>query len=247
MPTLSIRHYAHAFIWVQRHLRGKLPAPDATFAALLLAPSDVAFDVGAHSGTWTVALSSLLPNGHVYSVEALPYYAEVLRLTFSLLRRRNVTVLNRAVNDTGEQVSLVWRNADGTRLTGFTHIAGSEEDEEGTVSVSGLRLDSLIASIQPRRIRFIKMDIEGAELPALRGAQAILETDQPALYLEAWASHAKRYGYELSELFAYLRELSYSAFLARYGERPTPISASDYSGEGDLWFLTEADAKLLAG
>jgi len=224
---------------------GKLAVPDAAYAASLLSSSDVAFDVGAHSGAWTVALSKLLPDGHVYSVEALPYYAEVLRLTVSFLHRRNVTVLNRAVNGTGEQAALVWKSADGVRLTGLTHIASQDESTEGTVTVSGLKLDSLLASIRPRRIRFIKMDIEGAELPALRGAQAILETDQPALYLEAWASHTKRYGYELPELFAYLEELSYSAFLARYGERPTPVSASDYSGEGDLWFLTEADVKLL--
>lgn len=124
-PSLTIRRFAHAFVWVQRHVRGKLNVPDAACAASLLSSGDVAFDVDAHSGTWTVALSSLLPNGHVYSVEALPYYAEVLRLTLSLLRRRNVTVLNRAVNDTGEHVSLVWKNADGMRLTGFTHIQGS--------------------------------------------------------------------------------------------------------------------------
>ena len=232
-------------MWVQRHVRGKLTEPDIAHAASLLAPNDVAFDVGAHSGAWAVALSKRLPDGHVYSFEALPYYAEVLRITVSLLRRRNITVLNRAVNDTSEQVSIVWKNADGARLTSLTHIAGPEESAEGTVAVPGLRLDSLLESIRPRRIRLTKMDIEGAELLALRGAQTILETHQPALYSEARASHTKRYRYELSELFGSLEELSYSAFLVRYGERPTPVSASDYSGEGDLWFLTEADVKLL--
>ena len=240
-----IRRLAHAAVWVQRHLRGKLFDADATRAASLLGPSDIVLDVGAHSGSWAVALSKFLPNGHVYAIEALPYYANVLRLTVVLLRRRNVTVLNRAVNATGEHESLVWKNADGERLTGLTHIASPEEVQEGTVVVPGLRLDSLLASVQPLRLRLIKMDIEGAELPALRGAQTILETHQPALYLEAFASHTVRYGYELPQLFAFLEDLGYSAFLARYGARPTPISASEYSGKGDLWFLTERDAELI--
>lgn len=240
-----IRRLAHAAVWVQRHVRGKLSEADATYAASLLGPSDIVLDVGAHSGAWTMALSKLLPEGHVYSIEALPYYADVLRLTVSILRRRNVTVLNRAVNATGEHASLVCKNADGQRLGGLTHIASLEERAKADVTVPGLRLDSLLATIRPQRVRLIKMDIEGAELLALRGAQSILETHRPALYLEAFASHTVRYGYELPELFAFLEDFSYSAFLARYGKRPTPISASDYSGKGDLWFLTEADAGLL--
>ena len=240
-----IRQLVHAAVWVQRHVRGKLSDADATQAAVLLGPSDIFLDVGAHSGTWTVALSTFLPEGHVYSIEALPYYANVLRLTLSLLRRPNVTVLNRAVNATGEQVSLVWKNADGQRLAGLTHMASEEELAEADVTVPGLRLDTLLATIGDGRVRLIKMDIEGAELLGLRGAQTILETHQPALYLEAFASYTVRYGYELPELFTFLEDLSYRAFQARYGEQPTPISASAYSGKGDLWFLTDEDAKLL--
>ncbi len=236
---------AHAIVWAQRHIRGKLYEPDVALAAKLLRPNDVALDVGAHSGTWTVALSKLLNGGHIYSIEALPYYADVLRLTLSILGRHNVTVLNKAANDTGEAVALVWKGVDGERLTGLTHIASSDEQTEGTANVAGLCLDTLLPSIEPRRIRFIKMDVEGAELLALRGAQAILEVHRPALYLEAWASHTERYGYSLAELFAFLEGLGYHAYMAGYGATPTPITASGYSGEGDLWFLTENDADLL--
>jgi len=53
------------------------------------------------------------------------------------------------------------------------------------------------------------MDIEGAELPALRGAAAVLRRDRPILIVEVQEEAARAAGYTTADLFAYLTQLGY--------------------------------------
>jgi hypothetical protein len=58
----------------------------------------------------------------------------------------------------------------------------------------------------------IKLDLEGAELAALRGAQATLGRDRPDLIIELVEGHAGRYGYRPRDLVDYLQGLGYDRY-----------------------------------
>ena len=233
MPNL--RALAHSLVWTKRHLTGSLPAVDIDPLKPFLNKDDICFDIGAHSGVWTVPLSKLVPSGHVYAIEALPYYATVLRSTLRLLGRKNVTVLNRAAMDVKRSVEIVWRDASGQRLTGLTHVRGTEETASDTVTVEGLVLDDLVQGINSR-VRFMKLDIEGAELSALRGATQLIDAHQPIIFTELNDEWCRRYGSRAADVFTFFSECNYLGHQRGANGELQAVSIDGYSGDGDVWF-----------
>ena len=74
------------------------------------------------------------------------------------------------------------------------------------------------------KIDFIKLDIEGAELPALKGAVEIIKKFRPVLYIEVFKEWTKEFGYHPFDLYCFLRELGYKKFIL---ETPKGMSALD--------------------
>ena len=92
-----VKQFLHSLVWTKRHLTGQYDVSEISVVARFIRPDEICLDIGAHAGSWTRPLSKLVERGHVYAIEALPYYAKVLKLTVALLRLKNVSVINRAV------------------------------------------------------------------------------------------------------------------------------------------------------
>lgn len=80
-------------------------------------------------------------------------------------------------------------------------------------------------------IAFIKCDIEGGELDALRGAERILATDRPIVMCEIEERHVRRFGHEVREVVAFLTG-------CRYERISLGRSGSD-DGRNQLWVPIE--------
>jgi FkbM family methyltransferase len=224
----------HAIVWASRHYGKKYVVPELGVIVARINASDIVLDVGAHAGSWTVPLSKFVTQGQVYAFEGLPYYAQALSWLTRVLGLRNVTVVAAAVCDKEGSVELVAQDSSGQHLTGRTHIRADGESSPSQV-VPAVTLDGYFAS-NSRRIGFIKVDVEGAELPVLRGAKAILTRCRPVLFLEVNEDMCLRCGYTFRELFSFLQELNYRAFTV-VGSEILPCSADTYSGSGDVLFL----------
>lgn len=139
-------------------------------------PGDVAIDCGACFGGTSMFLASQVgPTGKVFSFE---FFAD------------NLTVYekNRALNPAlAERVTLVpapvWSSSDqimsieGAGPATQVHMA----DIEGAEKVSTVAIDDLVAREGLERVDFIKMDIEGAEMEALRGAAGTIAKHHPTM------------------------------------------------------------------
>ena len=104
--------------------------------------------------------------------------------------------------------------ADQPRVARFTatSTAGSALGGDGTYEVQCAPLDDLLAGSRPT---FIKMDVEGAEILALRGASRVLREDQPRLAICLYHDQA-----HLWEIPSLIRSLNphYRLFLRRYSD-----------------------------
>lgn len=239
-----MKQFLHALVWVKRHLTRQYDIGEIPIVARFIRPDEICLDIGAHAGSWTRPLSKLVEKGHVYAFEALPYYAKVLKLTVRLLRLKNVSVVNQAVCDHSNPVSLIWRDSNGKRLTGLTHVAVLAEDTKDAITVNSTTLDAFLTSHNFRsRVAFVKADVEGGELIIVHGAVKMIEKFRPIFYLEVESDHCRRYGYKPSDLFDFFERSKYDAYT---------ISGSDlfitdkrvYSGRGDVLFVpTEKDLK----
>lgn len=136
---------------------------------------DVVVDVGANIGFHTFSLASLVgPTGKVFAVEADIMNAACLRRSVQESGLENVVVIPAAASDTTGLIPLM--STDMTNNI-FSHQTSGEQ-----VSVAvGVRLDDLGL---PQGVKLVKMDIEGAELLALRGMDALVRADLPTIVTE---------------------------------------------------------------
>ena len=234
LRMLTPRKVLHSLIWTQRHRSRQMHEPEFAFIRPFLRDDDLAIDVGAHGGSWTRLLSEAMPRGHVYAFEALPYYADVLHLTSQLNGWRNVTIINRAVMDSPHTVSMVYRDSNGGTLTGKTHVRGAGDVDVASVSVEGITLDSFMSQMGPGRVGIVKVDVEGFELPVLRGAAELIERHRPLLWCETWSEYTRRYDYTPADLFAFLEGYGYRIYTLDLQRGWSPTDARSYKGSGDV-------------
>lgn len=177
----------------------------------------VAVDVGAHGGEWTFALARQVgPTGHVYAFEPSPEYAPVLIWTCHLLGLRNVTIVPFAVSSRCRIAAFRTVDQTGRRLTGESQLALSSE--AGDTSVLAVGLDDLLP-LFPRlaETRFVKIDVEGAEMEVLQGASKVIGSSAEIVICEIESRHYARRGGDPNEVFAKFRSFGLLPDLSNHG------------------------------
>jgi FkbM family methyltransferase len=142
--------------------------PDAAFE-----PGDTVIDVGGHVGAFAcLAARRVGPKGRVISCEPAPDNAALLRENLSRNGFAWAKVREAAVGDKPGRIDLFVADqaSDNPAANTIFPTAGRK-----AVSVAMTTLDSLAAEEALTVIDHLKLDIEGAELQALRGGEKALE------------------------------------------------------------------------
>jgi FkbM family methyltransferase len=148
------------------------------FVRSLLAPGDRALDVGANHGLYALAMARAVgPEGRVIAVEPAAVIAERVRASARENSLGSLAVRRAAV---GDRVGEAWL------ATGASSELSSlaEGAAPGTECVPITTLDALVREEQLEPVAFVKLDVEGHEIPALEGARTLLARDEPLLLLE---------------------------------------------------------------
>jgi FkbM family methyltransferase len=135
-------------------------------------------DIGAHVGYFALLLSKLVgPDGKVIAFEPVSENFRALEENVRLNDCRNVILEKRAVTSVSGPVTM--RSNDTNQLT-FT---ASLVHGQPIADVDAVSLDDYFAGIQ-EPVRFVMMDVEGAEEAVLQGMRAILRRDLPTILIE---------------------------------------------------------------
>lgn len=200
-----------------------------------IAPGSCCVDVGANVGYVTAIMADLAgPKGHVYSYEPFPTVNRILHITVEESRlSERVTVREVACSD--EETTTTMFFAEEADNFGGSFIAADASQINpalGKLSVPVVRLDKDLA--EAPRVDFVKMDIEGAELRALRGMEARLRQDKPVLALEVLPEGLARQGCTPEDLLGFVFGLGYKIYrlASLYEGAPyeiTAVSEIDFS------------------
>lgn len=154
------------------------------FARNLVKPGNVVWDIGANVGLFTFAAAEKSQwRGHVLAVEPDPFLAGLLRRSaLENCDMAKVHILQRAVSDTEGvvefNISQSGRCANFVTGFGMSHSGGPRK----SIAVPCNSLDGLLAEGWMRP-DVVKIDIEGMDHIALRGASELLRL-RPTLILE---------------------------------------------------------------
>jgi FkbM family methyltransferase len=144
----------------------------------LLRPGMTFVDGGAHVGHYTLlAAKRVGPEGRVVAFEPEPRNRERLERNVALNDFSQVAVLPFALFDREGEVAFA-RAPEGDTGTGAISANGAID------AVNTVRLDDIFAREGIERLDVLKLDIEGAEAPALAGAAGLLERARPAVLFE---------------------------------------------------------------
>jgi FkbM family methyltransferase len=180
----------------------------------------VSLDIGANRGVY-----SYLMRPHSQSVIAFepnPFYANLVRRAL-----KDVKLIEAAISD--HEGTSVLRVPLSEPIAGMGTIEAENTLEQvpvQNITIPLLTLDSLNLS----KIGFIKIDVEGHELAALRGAAATIENDLPNFLIEAEERHRKG---AVASVCMFLSQYGYDG-LFHFDGKLIPIEVFDASIHQDI-------------
>ncbi len=185
----------------------------------LLRRDDVVIDGGANIGLFSLlAAATVGPSGRVIACEPSPRTMALLNANanlngFDVIERHEVALSDQP----GTASFVVFDNASG--LASFAPGL----DGGKVIEVNTATLDDLTARLSAP-VAVLKLDVEGAEVKALRGARSMLGRDLPLVLLEVEPGHLGRQGSSVEDLRQTLHPLGYEAYAIRGDARLVKIT-----------------------
>jgi len=208
------------------------------FVAALLRPGMRVVDVGANAGLYSILAGRLVGDeGQVWALEPSSDTFSLLLENLELNAPLPVTPLRVALGDAPKTMRLVSESGFGDA---YRYVVDDSASSVQGESVWVATLDTLDAEHSLAPVDFIKLDIEGGELLALRGARRVLESSERVVIMfESDPEWCKRSGYRREEVVELLRSLgfgiySWSARLRRWQ------ATAGLPGEDMLWAARDA-------
>ncbi len=168
-----------------------------------LKPDDVLYDIGANIGL--VALHAAR-RCRTVAFEPDPSFLDRLKRNLQLNPSVSVDVLPLAISDRDGVVTLFTDGADGNSPS-----LVRQRGERESIDVPAQTLDTFVAGGTLPWPTVLKLDIEGAEILALRGAKDLLQspTAPRALFVEVHDSFLPGFGSSAEEVLGIIRRAGY--------------------------------------
>jgi len=170
----------------------------------LLHEGSTVIDVGAHIGTFALAAASM--GCRVIAIEPAPRNVALLRASITANGFTNITLIEAAAAASRGRAAF---RPDGA----FGQITAGSNDE-GTVLVDTAPIADIMHDLEVSQVDAVKVDVEGAELDALRGMATLLSAPgRPPLVVEGNDHTLRSLGHTPTDLLQMTEALGYRNYL----------------------------------
>lgn len=181
---------------------------------VMLPKDGVFFDVGANAGYCSLLASTQLGmNGKIFAFE--PCERDFFRLiaNVNLNKADNVRVYKLALSDKEGEATLSIAPEERSALNTFgTSFSDPGLEKVGVEQVQAMTLDAFVEQNHVDRIDLIKMDIEGSEYQALKGAVNSLRKFHPTVILGVNRVTLEACGTNIEDIERILTDLRYKSY-----------------------------------
>lgn len=169
------------------------------------------FDIGANTGVYTAVAASVSPGIQIHAFEPYPVNAARLKIN-SELNNASIIINQVALSDLDQELVMAFPVADTicdviSADGDFTRNFYSSTHTYIDTTVKGMRLDSYVKHLPECDIDFIKIDVEGYEIPVIEGARNLLAASKPVIMCEMFVSQRIAIFYQ-----TVLKPLGYNVF-----------------------------------
>jgi FkbM family methyltransferase len=196
----------------------------------------ILLDIGANIGSVVLPICKKKPSIKAICIEASPRVFSYLRTNIEQNKIGNCTLINNIVSDSDDKVVDFFSPEElfgkGSMSPVFTEVPEK---------VKTITVDKLLASLGVVRVDFIKIDIEGFEYYAFKGAANLLRSENaPGILFEfvEWAENMAE-GIKPGDAQKLLVEFGYTLYKVSKGNRLTKLPVPLEKGE-TMIFATKA-------
>lgn len=199
----------------------------------LLQPGDVAVDVGANLGIWSLLAARRARAARIHAFEPSPAMADRLARHARINDAPAIIVRSAAVG--AENGSMAFFEAHG-RNTGASALVRRRADDV-EVRVPVVTLDAYVERERIDRVDLLKVDVEGAEALVVRGAPRLLSgAGAPAIFFEADEALSAGFGATTRGVKQVLVDHGYDIYRWRTGAF-SRVSVAETHRQDDLFAL----------
>ena len=183
--------------------------PLQTALMQFLASGDAFVDIGANLGMLSLlAHHRVGPTGRVLACEPNPRMQARIREAIAANSLANLEVVGAAIGaEAGTAELHEFSGHAGWGSLSAAGPAGAMETAKWTVPV--VVGDELVAKVPNQHPLVFKIDVEGFEVPVLRGLRRTMSTRWPLVFVEVADAHQRRAGYSAAELRHELEQHGY--------------------------------------
>lgn len=242
--SVRLHSYKHKGYW----WHGKNREHDEMISAQrLIRPDDTVIEVGGHIGYLSVWFSSLVgQNGKLVVFEPSDENARYLLQNISKIPWAKVD--RRGISDHVGEAEFYIENLTGQNNSLYPDYALFDAN----AALAGVKATRQCVKIQLTTLdiacaelglnpAFVKIDIEGAEIEALRGMQNVLLASRPIVFIEITKN--------IEDCFAMFEENGYRAFDSKLHPASALIldaTGKQTSNSGDFFFIHEESDRIPA-
>jgi FkbM family methyltransferase len=217
-------HHASELIFLNKYLKA-----DMTF-----------IDIGANQGEFTLFAAKKIKNGFVHAFEPTPFQLGLLEHNLILNKFENVSIHKFGLFDKNCTMDVFTSDnpeSDGAVNEGLSSLfkAGGRNIVEATIELKVF--DELFFDVLDR-LDVVKIDIEGAELFALKGMMKSIDKFRPLILMEINEIAMQEAGYTKEDLLSFLLPFEYK-FYKIYRGKPIKLSSLEEVVFGNFIFTTE--------
>lgn len=202
----------------------------------VLEKGDYALDIGANMGWYTTVMSKAVgETGRVIAIEPSVENYEVLTSNISLNNLTQATAINKAAGDTKKRIVLTRPKETNY---GDSRIYNPGDSHESVYPIDMTDVDTLLdeLNIEKEKIKFIKIDCQGAEPFILKGMQKTIEalTSGSSILLEIWPAPWAHQNISVAEVFSYVKD----KFDILNDDMKTPLTWSELESLAEKGYST---------
>lgn len=142
-----------------------------------ISKTPVILDVGSYTGEQSCEFAMQFPNARIFAFEARPQSAELIRT--AVAPYSNIEVIESAVHEFDGETELHVvndTNPGASSLFVGSGVQAIHSIQQTSITVSAMRLDTWAKRANINSFDLVWMDLQGAELLALRGMGDMLQT-----------------------------------------------------------------------
>lgn len=195
--------------WIQQHIYflGTWDEPGSKFLKNYLKYGNVFMDIGANIGCYSLIASKIVGlEGEVHAFEPVSKVFDKMLFNIQLNQLSNITTNRKAVYESSGLLEFFLSSNENAGMSGIFH----HDTESGEIEkVESITIDEYVEKKNITRIDLIKIDIEGAELFALKGMKNTINQFKPVIIMEVSEDVLQNIPVKKNEALDLMEDLNY--------------------------------------